>query len=856
MFAARQFAPFPPGLTDRRSRKRSIADQCAAEAGDGAAAASSSQGTAAAAPGTPLERLLAPRAAAAPPASKAGAGSVSSVPVPRSEEPFRQDEFLRVPVLFKHGPWLLLVMGALLSASFYLAAYWRIDAGRHGVYLTALQFAETTAGAARESSSQVLGRLRQATHNLEALGNHDDAAMRLAEAFASGLGLRADGIEALAVSGTGSVSASTVPLPLATAFARRIGALARTAPHGAPLVLPAATGLSSGRTLVPVIHRVELPNDVQFLVYLVDATLFTAVANKAFGQEEGWLRIEDEYGRSLLETSTWGRMQTKSESLEMHVSSADEAMRSRMDYDSPRLLVAATDPSPEGLTVLAGVREANALKWFKPRVDATWLIAGFASALLMGLVCLTALALRKFAVKERYLRRLATVDILTSLPNRRSFNHLLGRRVEESKRSSRPFALYFVDLDNFKYVNDSLGHEAGDALLRNVAEVLTRAVGREGRVSRLGGDEFTVLMPGIGDIESAQRFGKSLVTALRASFDIQGVEVQPRASIGAALMPLHASSASDLMRFADTAMYRAKQDGKGCCVVYGEAMAAQNLSKASAVREIEQGLARNEFYLVYQPKFLTVSGDLSGFEALVRWQHPRRGIVCPGEFIGLAEESGLIADLGDFVLERAVRQVRQWHDEGAGWHQVAVNVSQLQLRGKDFATRVRSLLDRFQVPGRYLQLELTETSLAVDTANAQALVHALRGLGVSVAVDDFGTGYSSMGALQRFELDCLKVDRSFVNVLHTTHGQEICRAVISLGHALNMRVIAEGVETADQAKVLARLGCDEVQGYLYSMPVSPSEAIAHARGGAAAHAAGGRMRPLVAYPRSAAMATC
>ena len=766
----------------------------------------------------------------------AQAAAAHRTPPPRADDPFRQDELLKTPMLLEHGPWALLIGGALLSAAFFLAGQWRIDAGRQGVYEAAFHFSRTTAAAVGENVSQVLGRLRQATHHLESLGQDvDDEAARhnLSTAFATGIGLRGEGIEAIAVTQAGDVVAATVPLPLATKLARQLGALAHIGPRSTQLMLPSIPGAIAGRAIVPVVHLLEQFADAAFVVYLVDAELFTSVAKKSFGERLGWLRVEDEFGRSLFETEhahpiTGDLIDTRRLA---RVGTVAEAARTPMRFDSQRLLVATAPTSRDGLSVAAGIREQDALSEFKTRVDATWLIAWFASAILMGLVGLTALALRRFRAKEEYLRRLATVDILSGLPNRRSFNHLLAREVNKSTQEGKPLALFFVDLDNFKYVNDSLGHEAGDSLLRYAAAVLTRTVGRQGRVCRLGGDEFTILIPGLGTTKEAQRFGDRIVEAQHAPFELDGVEIQPRASVGASLLPLQASTASDLMRFADTAMYRAKEDGKSCCVIYGERMAAQELAKVRAVRELERGLAREEFFLVYQPKYSLSTGELCGFEALVRWNHPQRGTVLPAEFIGLAEESGLIAELGDWVLENAVYQVLRWHREGFGWHQIAVNISPLQLRSRDIVARVGDLLNSYEVPGRCLQLELTESSLAADTSKAQSLLRALRQFGVVIAVDDFGTGYSSMGALQRFELDFLKVDRSFVRALDTRHGQEICRAVVSLGHALKMRVIAEGVETPEQNQILAVLGCDEVQGYLYSPPVGPEEASVLARRG-------------------------
>jgi diguanylate cyclase len=761
----------------------------------------------------------------------------------RVNDTFEQDEFLQEPALFKHGPRLLVAALVLVCVFFTLAYHWRVDTSRFTTYQTTFTATSGTASAVRENLTQLIGRLKQASHTLAVLHNTPGGPARVHAAFNEGLNLRADGIEAVAVNEHGDVIASTATTETASKLFSRAAQLAQTRAtvRGATFFLPETLSPFDGHRVVPVVHRVDLPGDADYIVYLVRRDLLAQVARQALGERQGMLVLEDAQGGRVLDMLNVGEPVAASP-VEI-VTTPEDAMSTPLDFSSKRMLAATAEPDAAGLKVTFGIQESDALDEFKGRVAATWQLAIGVGAFCNGLLGLTAFALFRFASKETYLRRLATIDILTGLPNRRSFHELLAKFVSKSKSKKQPMGLAFVDLDNFKYVNDSMGHEVGDSLLKHVGEVLKATVRKGDRVCRLGGDEFTILLRDLQSAEEAQQIGDRMLEAVRQTLVLRGVEIQTKASMGIALSPQHASSEIDLMRFADTAMYRAKQQGKGCCVVYDESMAAQALAKAKAARDLERGIKHDELFLVYQPKFCLTTGALSGHEALVRWMHPERGMVFPGDFIGLAEESGLIVDLGNWVLERAVRQLREWHDAGEGWHKVAVNVSALQLRGDEFVTRVQRVLADHGVAGHQLQLELTESSLASDAKKAQSIIQNLRALGVSVAVDDFGTGYSSLGALQSFEIDCLKVDRSFINVIHTPQGEAICHAVVSLGHALNMRVVAEGVETADQRDTLIRLGCDEVQGYFFAKPLPAADAVAFGRSHGHATSRASRSRP-------------
>lgn len=750
------------------------------------------------------------------------------MPASRTRE-VENEDFLAPAPLFRYGPWALMLVGTVLSLSVLVAALWRIEVSRHGEYSKAFQLATAGEAAVRATTSQLFAVLRQSVAALQATEAGVPSVRSDLERIESLLKLADPRIRAVAMDHNGRILATrSAGLPDTAAF-RSMLASAKQTSTGAPLILPAQTLPGSAARVLPVAFRLGDAAPLAAVLYLVDVEILATVFHDVLGERPGWLRIDDASGQSILELHrNISAAQTTDRAIADAASSPERAMQRPVDYASQRLLVVrrAVDYTP--LTATVGLVEADVLTELHHRVSATWAIFAVSMLVVMSLVTVTSLALRKFSVKEAHLRRLATVDILTGLPNRRSFHHLLQRAIETALRRRKTFGLMFVDLDNFKDINDSLGHEAGDQLLRGAGDRLARAVRLGDCVCRLGGDEFTILLNDLRDAEEARTVGQRILDRLAEPLRVGDVEVRTRATIGIALLPQHATTASDLMRFADTAMYRAKQDGKSICLIYDDSMAVQALHKAQRVRELSQAIARNELFLEYQPKFCLHSGQVTGHEALVRWRHPRLGLVGPGEFIGLAEESGLIVDLGLWVLRRAVRQLREWHDRGAGWQHVAINVSALQLRSGRFPECVDEALAQHGVPGAHLQIELTESSLVLDAEVARSLVRRAHARGGSVAVDDFGTGYSSLAALQQFNIDFLKIDRAFVRTIDTRSGEQICRTVISLAHGLKMRAVAEGVETEAQRDTLRRLGCDEAQGFLYARPLSADEVLRRA----------------------------
>jgi diguanylate cyclase (GGDEF)-like protein len=740
-------------------------------------------------------------------------------PAPSGTAPdIEADEFLEAARLFTVGPWVLMVVGVLLSLTMLAAALWRIDAGRQGVLEGALKFSATTAAAVADSTANTLARLAQASVALDGLPAGSAGEAAAAEKVSRGLGLQGSGIRAVLVGRGGEVLADSDAAPAGDPVlqaARGLGA----APGEPGWSVAPALPREGQPGLLPVVHRLAGPGPSLSLVYLVEPALLARVFRTALADRSGWLLLYDAEGRLLLDMAHGHKLPTSSRHA---VRTVEDAMATPLDYASLRLLMASATLDAGLMRVDVGLTEADALPELRTRVAATWLIIGFGVGVVLCMVFVTSLALRKFARKEAYLRRLATQDLLTGLPNRRRFHQLLAKAVSHAQRRGRPLALMFVDLDNFKDINDGMGHDAGDQLLQHVAQVLVRSVRDGDRVCRLGGDEFTVLLADVSGVDEARRVGERILDGLRAPLRLRGMEVTGRGSIGVALLPEHGRTASDLMRFADTAMYRAKHDGRGLLVVYDHPMEAQALVRAQTTGELAHAIERNELFLVYQPKFDLKTGEVTGMEALVRWQHPSRGVVFPGQFIALAEEGGLIVGLGNWVMARAIAQIADWHAETGRWLPVAVNVSPRQLCDSALPERVQAWLQVAGVPPRCLQIELTESSFAADTGLAQALVRRLRASGVLIAVDDFGTGFSSLGVIRKFELDCLKIDRSFVNDLEHPAGVEVCRAVVSLGQAMNMLVVAEGVEHPQQREVLRELGCDEVQGYLYARPMPAS----------------------------------
>ena len=402
---------------------------------------------------------------------------------------------------------------------------------------------------------------------------------------------------------------------------------------------------------------------------------------------------------------------------------------------------------------------------------------------------------------------------------------MLAKALSQAERDGEMVGLMFVDLDGFKMINDTMGHDMGDLLLQEVAVRLRRCMRSSDTVARLGGDEFTVLMPRMLDFRNAPRVAERITETLRAPFALAGKEAFISASIGITTFPNDAIDAATLLKNADAAMYRAKEQGKQHFQFFTAEMNAEIEERLILINGLNMALERDEFVLHYQPKVHLETGRLTGTEALLRWRHPELGIVSSGKFIPIMEESGLIGQVSEWVIEAACRQHRQWRDEGLDI-KVAVNLSVRQLRQPGLARTVAELLERTGIESAGLELEITESMLMKDTENAVRTLRELADMGVSLAMDDFGTGYSSLSYLKRFPLHTIKIDRSFINNIATDPDDyEIIRTIITMGHSLRRRVVAEGVETRQQLSILRELGCDEIQGYVLS-PAIPADDLA------------------------------
>ena len=424
---------------------------------------------------------------------------------------------------------------------------------------------------------------------------------------------------------------------------------------------------------------------------------------------------------------------------------------------------------------------------------------------------------------EERIRFLAHHDVLTQLPNRSLCIERLRMAIQQSQRTGQRVGVLFIDLDRFKNINDSLGHHVGDGLLKSVAQRMAESVRATDTVSRLGGDEFVIVLNGVSDaLEILDVVERRLVPLIRKPHDVGGAELHVSCSIGIAIYPDDAQDIDTLMRHADVAMYQSKANGRDMARFFTPEMNDRAQQRLHLESRLRHAIDRRELSLHYQPRVHAITGELTGVEALLRWHSDELGAVPPAEFIPIAEESGQIIAIGEWVIERACEQHATWLREGLGRVPVSINMSVLQLRDPHLVDKLRNAMKTRGVRPSDIEIELTESSLMDSVAETLAQLHALKELGVLLSIDDFGTGYSSLNYLNRFPIDKLKVDRSFVHpAQHDTTDMAIARAVIGLGHALGLTVVAEGVETEDEARTLRSAECDELQGYLVARPMPP-----------------------------------
>ena len=421
-------------------------------------------------------------------------------------------------------------------------------------------------------------------------------------------------------------------------------------------------------------------------------------------------------------------------------------------------------------------------------------------------------------------------DSLTALPNRRFLARRLAEELSRARREESKFALLFIGLDEFKKVNDSIGHAGGDAVLQEAAQRLKRSLREQDIVVRFGGDQFVALLPALPSGVGAGKTAEKLIAALTQPFSVAGEDYHLGASIGICIYPDDGQNADNLLRSADLAMSRAKAKGRAQYVFFEEQVNADVSQRVSIERDLRQALAQNQFEVVYQPQVSLRTGKLTAAEALVRWRHPQRGFVSPGAFIAIAEQSTLIDQIGGFVRRAVCEQFRAWLASGIALERVSVNVSSREIRRKDFVADIETVLRETAMRPFCLELEITESMLVEDSEHVLKVLGILHDKGIRIAIDDFGTGYSSLAYLRQLPFDVLKIDRAFVcDIGVGENSGAICNAIVAMAHSLGKEVIAEGVESEEQRLFLAQTGCEVGQGYLWGAPKSVDDFVQLAR---------------------------
>lgn len=434
--------------------------------------------------------------------------------------------------------------------------------------------------------------------------------------------------------------------------------------------------------------------------------------------------------------------------------------------------------------------------------------------------------------QQSRLNYMAFHDALTSLPNRSLFYDRIHHGLARARRANSKVALMLLDIDRFKIVNDSLGHDAGDILLKAIAMRLTEGVRDMDTVARLGGDEFVVVLEGIHDVDDVVFVANKLLATLARPLEISGHDISATVSIGVSIFPDDGADTDELLKNADIAMYKAKEAGKNNCQFYTKGMNATAVNYLLLENDLRRAIDQGQLTLYYQPQIDLKTGNMTGVEALVRWQHPERGLVSPAHFIPLAEETGLIVPIGEWVLREACKQKKIWLEAGKNVGQVALNLSPRQFRQKNFPGKVETILRETGLDPKYLELEITESCAMEHAGETITQLNQLNQMGIQLAIDDFGTGYSSLAYLQRFPIQKLKIDRSFIHDIHDdANDAAIAKTIIGLAHNLQLCVVAEGVENEVQADWLRNQGCDQAQGFLYAKPMTAKQLEGHFHNG-------------------------
>ena len=489
-----------------------------------------------------------------------------------------------------------------------------------------------------------------------------------------------------------------------------------------------------------------------------------------------------------------------------------------------------------GLVLAAYAAVINLLMWLKPGVVDVWLEAFHWLTLAFILPCFALVGGRISDLRQRVRRtndelssalgmiqKMATHDALTALPNRTLFNETLTHAIAQAGRHQRQAAIFFLDLDRFKNINDTLGHGVGDRVLQEAARRLSASVRESDLIARLGGDEFVLLVEEFRDTADLADIATKILAGFEPSFTVDGLELGLSVSIGICTFPEDGKDVQDLLSNADIAMYRAKEQGRNRFCFYAAELNTLSQERLELEVGLRHALERGEIEVFYQPKIDFGTGHVTGVEALIRWRHPKLGLLLPDRFIAIAEETGAIVPIGYWTLARVCERARRWHDQGMALS-VAVNLSAGQFHQPELITELAAILKSTRLAPETLELEITESMVMKEPERAVGVMEALRAMGVRISIDDFGTGHSSLGYLKRFPINQLKVDRSFVRDLpHNGNDVAITRAVIAMAHSLKMSVVAEGVEHQHQFDLLRAEGCDEFQGYFCRPPLEEAE---------------------------------
>ena len=569
-------------------------------------------------------------------------------------------------------------------------------------------------------------------------------------------------------------------------------------------------------------------------VALVIAAFTTQHAQKSDQRSEIQLQNNENKYRVLFEDSAdanWlmdgkGFLDCNSAALQMFGYSACTEMTHPADISPPN--------QPDGRSSRTMAEQKMSAAFLNGKERFEWLHQRKNGDVFPAEVCLTALTLsgrpRLLAtvrdisdrkVAEERVQYLAYYDALTELPNRTLLHDRLAKALADARRQKYKIALLFLDLDRFKDINDSLGHSVGDLLLQEVAERLKRFAREQDTVARLGGDEFLIMLTHVKDVPDAAVAAERLMDAMTAEFVVEGRHLNVSCSVGISIFPENGADCETLIKNADAAMYCAKENGGHNFRFFTDDMNAQAVERLTLESSLRLALDKKELFLMYQPQMNIASGKIIGLEALLRWQHPKLGLVPPDKFIRIAENCGLIVPIGEWVLRTACSQARKWQDEGLPAVSVAVNVSAVQFRQEDFCELIRRVLHETGLGPQYLELELTESLLLANEDVMLSVVEELKAIGVTLAIDDFGTGYSNFNYLRQFQVSKLKIDRSFIrDVAVNPDDAAITTAIISMAKSLHLKVIAEGVENEAQMSFLRAHQCDEIQGYYFSKPLA------------------------------------